>query len=101
MNSDDIKRKLELERDKLTSLLSDDAPEAILNLQAWYDACDGIVKLKNAEKAHYEYLDMRGMVALSGSDLPLIQSYIDEYCIILVPKKSYSEASASMDSSRD
>jgi len=101
MSSDDMKRRLELERDDLTSLLSDGDPEVIQNMQAWYDACSGIAKLQSAEKAHYEYLDMRGMIALSGADLPLIKDYIDDKCVILIPKKSYKDASASMDTSRD
>ena len=95
-----MKRKLELKRDEFANIISDGDPEVLQNMQEWYDACEGIIKLQKAEKTHYEYLDMRGMVALCGQDFELIQDYIDDECIILVPKKSYKEASEGMNHSR-
>ena len=96
MNSDDIKRKLELKRDEFSNTIAGGDPEVLQNMEEWYNACEGIVRLQRAEEKHYEYLDMRGMVALSGKDFGLIQDYIDDECIIIVPKSVHKQASRDM-----
>ena len=96
MNSDDMQRKLELKRDDFANTIAGGDPEVLQNMQEGYDACECIVKLQKAEKTHYEYLDMRGMVALCGKDLGLIQDYIDDECIIIVPKSIHAQASRDM-----
>jgi len=46
-----------------------------------------------------EWLKESGLVAISGEDLELIKDYIDDKCIIIIPKKYYKEASFDMGSS--
>ena len=46
-----------------------------------------------------EWLEESGLVAVSGEDLELIKDYIDDKCIIIIPKKYHKEASWDMGSS--
>ena len=46
-----------------------------------------------------EWLKESGLVAISGEDLELIKGYIDDKCIIIIPKKYHKEASWDMGSS--
>lgn len=43
-----------------------------------------------------KWLEESGLVAITGGDLPLIEDYIDDKCIIIIPKKYYKSASLSM-----
>ena len=46
-----------------------------------------------------KWLEESGLVAITGGDLPLIEDYIDDECIIIIPKKYYKSASFDMGSS--
>ena len=46
-----------------------------------------------------EWLKESGLVAISGEDLELIKDYIDDKCIIIIPKKYYKSASFDMGAS--
>jgi hypothetical protein len=43
-----------------------------------------------------KWLKESGLVAITGGDLPLIEDYIDDECIIIIPKKYYKSASLAM-----
>ena len=46
-----------------------------------------------------KWLEESGLVAITGGDLPLIEDYIDDKCIIIIPKKYYKSASLDMGTS--
>ena len=46
-----------------------------------------------------KWLKENSLVALDGNDLPLIEDFINEKCIIIVPEEYYSLASISMGTS--
>tara|TARA_R100001443_G_scaffold19829_3_gene31651 strand:- start:1272 stop:1463 length:192 start_codon:yes stop_codon:yes gene_type:complete len=45
-----------------------------------------------------KWLEESGLVAIAGEDLDLIKDYIDDKCIIIIPKKYHKEASWDMGS---
>ena len=38
-----------------------------------------------------KWLEESGLVAISGEDLELIKDYMDDKCIIIIPKKYHKE----------
>ena len=46
-----------------------------------------------------EWLKDNKLVALTGTDLELVKNYIDDKCIIIIPKKYYKSASLAMGTS--
>jgi|TARA_R100000742_G_C4259134_1_gene76979 hypothetical protein len=46
-----------------------------------------------------KWLKESGLVAMSGEDLELVKDYIDDKCIIIIPKKYYKSASLDMGTS--
>tara|TARA_R100000808_G_scaffold24201_1_gene55160 strand:+ start:1044 stop:1334 length:291 start_codon:yes stop_codon:yes gene_type:complete len=86
LNSDEQVRTLRTKAQELSSRITNGDNESMYMMDEWYDT----IRL-------LEHLgDHKGLVALSGGDLPLIEDYINEDCVLLVTDKAYKAASRAM-----
>tara|TARA_R100000951_G_scaffold115582_2_gene124154 strand:+ start:661 stop:852 length:192 start_codon:yes stop_codon:yes gene_type:complete len=46
-----------------------------------------------------EWLKESNLVALTGTDLELVKDYIDDKCILIIPKEYFNEANSDLSSS--
>tara|TARA_R100001244_G_scaffold68278_1_gene55964 strand:- start:178 stop:459 length:282 start_codon:yes stop_codon:yes gene_type:complete len=86
MNSKEKIKNLRFKAEELSNRIACGDGEIMHMMDDWYDT----IRLLEHFSEH------KGLIALCGGDLPLIEDYIDKECILLVPEKYYSSASRGM-----